>query len=291
MPLVFVIVLNYNGKADTLECLRSLTRAAYPDFQVLVVDNASADGSVEAIKQEFPRLKILQNTENLGFAGGNNVGIRYALEQGADYIFLLNNDTVVDPGFLDELVNAGESDPGIGILGSLIYYFNRPREVWFAGGKIYWSAGTARHLTDIPDVPRESDFITGCAFMIKRHVVEKTGLFNPDYFLYYEDTDWSTRVKRAGFKLVVVPASLVWHKEMGAVGGRSPLHEYYVTRNNLLFMRKNASVLCRLAFVPAFILKISVKMISFSLRGRFNLLPPVFKGIRDYFAGRLGKQV
>ncbi len=290
MPLVYVIVLNYNGKADTLECLRSLAGVSYPDFRILVVDNASADSSVEAIKQDFPRLDVLQNNENLGFAGGNNVGIRYALEQGADYVFLLNNDTVVDPGVLTELVKVGESDQAVGIIGSLIYYLHRPQEVWFASGKIYWPAGTTRHLTTIPDGLREVDFITGCALMIKKQALEKVGSLDPDFFLYYEDTDWSVRVKKAGFKLVVAPASVVWHKEMGAQGGRSPGHEYYVTRNNLLFMKRHANPLLWLTFIPAFTLKIAVKVLLFTCRGQFNLLPPLFKGIKDYLTGRYGKQ-
>ncbi len=289
MPLVFIIVLNYNGKADTLECLRSLTKITYANYRVLVIDNASMDNSVEAVGREFPAVQVLVNDENMGFAGGNNVGISYALEQGADYVFLLNNDTTVEPGVIDELIRVGESDAAIGIMGSLIYYYHRPGEVWFAGGKIYWPLGTVRHMKDVPAGCREVDFVTGCAFMVKRTVIEKTGCFDDDFFLYYEDADWGIRAKKAGFKLVVVPTSVVRHKEMGAVGGRSPIHEYYVARNNLLFMRKHANYLNWVLFIPAFILKIIIKGFLFAWRGNFYLVPAILQGIRDFVTGRLGK--
>ena len=291
MPKVYILILNYNGGDDTLDCLKSLQSITYTNAEIIVIDNASADGSVDRIKAAFPGITILQNEDNLGFAGGNNAGILYALEHSADYIFLLNNDTVVDPGVIDELVRVGEGNEFIGILGSLIYYYNLPEKVWFAGGKVYWPLGTARHITDVPEGPREVDFITGCAFMVKRAVVEKTGAFNPDFFLYYEDTDWSVRAARAGFKLVVVPASVVWHKEMGTVGHRSPLHEYYVTRNNLLFMGKNASILNWIFFLPLFLLKITIKTILFCARRQSHLVAPIFKGVRDYCGGWLGKQI
>jgi len=290
MPKVYILILNYNGGDDTLACLKSLQAITYTNAEIIVIDNASTDGSAARIIAAFPGITILQNEGNLGFAGGNNVGIIYALERGADYIFLLNNDTVVDPGVIDELVRVGEGDESIGILGSLIYYYDSPEKVWFAGGKVYWPLGTARHITDVPEGPREVDFITGCAFMVKRAVLEKTGVFDSDFFLYYEDADWSVRAARAGFKLVVVPASVVWHKEMGTVGHRSPLHEYYVTRNNLLFMKKNASTLNRLIFLPFFLLKISIKTMLFCARRQFRLIGPIFRGIRDYYTGMLGKQ-
>lgn len=290
MPKVYILILNYNGGDDTIACLKSLQAITYANAETVVIDNASADGSVARIRAAFPDITVLQNKENLGFAAGNNVGIIHALERGADYIFLLNNDTVVDPGVIDELVRVGEGDESIGILGSLIYYYDSPQKVWFAGGKVYWPLGTNRHLTSIPAKPREVDFITGCAFMVKRAVVEKMGAFDSDYFLYYEDADWSVRAARAGFKLVVVPASVVWHKEMGTVGHRSPLHEYYVARNNLLFMDKNAATFNYVIFLPIFLLKITIKTILFCARRQFRLVGPIFRGVRDYYTGMLGKQ-
>lgn len=289
-PRVFILVLNYNGKEDTLECLRSVEKIRYPNYRTVVLDNASVDGSIEAIRQEFPGIDLVRNRENLGFAKGNNMGIRYVVERGADYIFLLNNDTVVDPGVLDELVKVGEADPRTGILGPVIYRYHRPDEVWSSGGRIYWTMGIARHIVKVPARTTEVDFISGCALMVKSSVIEQVGLFDPDFFLYYEDADWSVRVKKTGYKLVVVPTSVLWHKEMKTVGKRSPAHEYYVSRNNLLFMDKHASPFLWTVFWPAFALKVVLKASWFVARGQFRLLPAIFLGIRDFFAGRRGKQ-
>lgn len=290
-PRVLILILNYNGKEDTLDCLRSLAKIAYPNYRIVVVDNASVDGSVEAICREFPDVYLIRNQDNLGFAEGNNVGIRYAVERRTDYVFLLNNDTVVDPWVLDQLIKVGEANSRIGILGPVIYHYHRPEKVWSSGGRIYWPVGTARYILKAPTGRMEVDFMSGCALMIKSAVIEQVGLLDPDFFLYYEDVDWSVRVRKAGYKLVLVPTSVVRHRAMKAVGGRSPTHEYYVSRNNLLFMRKHSSSFLWTVFWPAFLFKVALKASWFVTRGQFHLLPAIFLGVRDFFAGRRGKQL
>jgi len=243
-PFVYIIVLNWNRKYDTLECLESLQDVCYPNYKVLVVDNGSTDGSSYIIRKRFPNITLIENEKNLGFAEGNNVAIRHALREGADYILLLNNDTVIDKQLLMELVKIAESDLKIGICGPKIYYYNAPNTIWFAGGLI--KRGIAFHIGDGEDDQGQHDkitfvdYITGCAMMIKRKLVEKVGLLDPDYFCMFEDADLCHRGRKAGFKVVYGPTAKVWHKISLSFGGMlSPLWVYYKVRNNILFMRKN----------------------------------------------------
>lgn len=224
-PLVYIIILNWNGKEDTIACLRSIERVKYPNFSVILVDNASSDGTVEYVKDKFPSVKIIANSENLRFAGGNNVGIKYALERNADYVLLLNNDTEVAPDFLPELVRAAENDKSIGIAGPKIYYYEGNKMIWFAGGKVEFWKGWISHIgirePDYGqyDFAREVDYITGCCMLVKREVIEKIGKLDESFFIYGEDADWSLRASRAGYSLVYVPSSIIWHKVSASSGG------------------------------------------------------------------------
>jgi GT2 family glycosyltransferase len=243
-PLVVIIVLNWNGKHDTLACLESLEQLSYPNLQVLVMDNGSSDDSVAVIRACFPHRSLLEIGENLGFAGGNNVGLRYALEQGADYALLLNNDTIVALDFVDCLVQAVESDPSIGIAGPTIYYHEQADLLWSAGGAVDWRRGQTRMLDlNTPDTgqlgiaPRAVDFVTGCALLVRRAVIEQVGMLDERFFVYYEETEWCTRARQAGFKIVHVPRSKIWHKIPLDARDSSPTVHYYMTRNRLLFLK------------------------------------------------------
>ena len=189
------------------------------------MDNASSDGTVEYVKDKFPSVKIIANSENLRFAGGNNVGIKYALERNADYVLLLNNDTEVAPDFLPELVRAAENDKSIGIAGPKIYYYEGNKMIWFAGGKVEFWKGWISHIgirePDYGqyDFAREVDYITGCCMLVKREVIEKIGKLDESFFIYGEDADWSLRASRAGYSLVYVPSSIIWHKVSASSGG------------------------------------------------------------------------
>lgn len=224
-PLVSIIILNWNRKDDTIACLQSIEKVSYPDFEVILVDNASSDGTIEAVKQKFPLVKVISNPENLRFAGGNNVGINYALENEADYILLLNNDTVVDPDFVSELMRAAESDGGIGMVGPKIYYYDDPKRIWFAGGKVEFWKGWISHIgireldRGQYDATRHVDYLTGCCLLVKREVIERVGKLDESYFIYGEDADWCIRASRAGFKLLYVPSSIIWHKVSSSSGG------------------------------------------------------------------------
>jgi GT2 family glycosyltransferase len=226
-PAVTIVVLNWNGKSLTLDCLDSLSAIDTPRVELTVVDNASTDGSVEAIRETYGRdVTVIVNDENLGFARGNNVGIEHALKRGTDFVLLLNNDTVVDPELIDHLLRPFAADPRVGITGPKIYYYTPPDRIWFAGGEVLFPRGTARHIgirqSDRGqfDVERDVDYVTGCALMVKRDVFDAIGMLDPSYQAYYEDTDFCTRAIRAGYRAVYVPQGKVWHRISASTGGQ-----------------------------------------------------------------------
>ena len=260
-PRVFIIVLNWNGLAVTRDCLESLRKLQYANFHVVVVDNGSTDGSPDKLSGEFPEITLICNSENRGFTGGNNQGVQHALEAGADYILLLNNDTVVAPDFLDELIRVGESAAAIGLLNPKIYFFDRPTRIWYGGGSFGFWAGVARHWRYRREdrggrvAPEEVTFVTGCAFLIKAEVVRKIGVLDETLFYSCEDTDWSLRALRAGYRAFYVPTAVIWHKESYDVknnAGRA-FRDYYNVRNSLLIARKYL----RLYHWPTFALRMA----------------------------------
>jgi GT2 family glycosyltransferase len=224
-PLVYIIVLTWNGKKDTLECLNSLKELVYPNYRVLVVDNASADGTAEQVRSQFPDVELIVNKDNFRFAGGNNSGIEYALSKNADYTLLLNNDTIVDKTFIDELVLTAESDSQIGMVGPKMYYYSDPNRIWYAGGKIEWWKGWLSHI-GVRGIDngqycqtKETDFISGCCVLVKREVVETIGILDTAYYIYGEDVDWCIRAFRAGYRLMFEPKAKIWHKLSVSTGG------------------------------------------------------------------------
>jgi GT2 family glycosyltransferase len=226
-PSIAVIVLTWNGRDLTLDCLRSLASITTPGVRTLVVDNASTDGTVEAIfARHGDRVTILRNAANLGFAAGNNAGIHRALEDGAAYILLLNNDTLVAPDFLAELLRPMQGDPTVGITAPKIFYAEPRNQIWFAGGEISLWRGTARHIgireTDRGqhDRPREIDYATGCALFARREVFERVGDLDPAYRAYFEDADFCLRARAAGFRIRYVPTAKVWHRISASTGGQ-----------------------------------------------------------------------
>lgn len=249
-------MLNWNNAADTIDCVRSLEQAVGADTEVIVVDNGSTDGSVTAIQQAVPEIRLILNGKNLGFAGGNNPGIKYAMDRGARYVLLLNNDTVVDPAFLGHLVDVAESDQSIGIVSPKIYYFSEPDCFWFAGGEMsLWSARTG-HIGDRErdrgqfDSLTDVDFVSGCAMLIKRNVIEKIGMLYEPMFLYYEDSDFCARARRAGYRIVMAPKAKIWHKVSSTTGRIKDLQWFYGTRNMLIFEKRNASPVQLAFFLP-----------------------------------------
>jgi GT2 family glycosyltransferase len=242
-PLIYIIVLNWNGKEDTLTCLSSVTAIKYPNFRIIVVDNGSSDGSVQAIRAGFPGLWVIETGENLGYAGGNNVGIRHALEHGANYVFLLNNDTRVAPDILERLLEAAYAIPDAGVLGAKIYYLSRPDAIWYVGAEWQHEQSKFAHRrSDNPalETVKDTDYVCGCAFFVPAPVFEKVGLLDETFFLTYEETDWCYRARQAGFRILVATRAEVWHAVSASFGGEtSPLASYFMYRNRLLWAHRH----------------------------------------------------
>ncbi len=241
LPQITIIILNWNGKEDTIECLESVMKINYPTFQAVVVDNGSVDGSVGAIKASFPDIKILETGRNLGYAGGNNVGIRYALENGAEYILLLNNDTVVPDNLLTVLVEASLADRREDVLGASIYHYYEPDRLWCSVKK--WSDESGRFDGIHPQGGNEvyeTDYVSGCAIFMPASVLRHIGLLDEDFFLTYEETDWCYRAREAGYNCYVVSNASLLHKVSVAIGGSdSPLACYFWVRNQLVWARRH----------------------------------------------------
>ena len=247
-PSVWIVVLNWNGLTDTLACVHSLRALRYPTRRIVVVDNGSTDGSVEALRTEASDrgIDLLECDRNLGYAGGNNVGIRHALDQGADFILVLNNDTVVDSMLLDELLGAAGRYPEAGCFGPWIFYMHDPerlwctRSEWASADAAFTAPGKGRLAAELSQTPASTEYVCGAALFLRAEVASKIGLFDERFFLVYEDSDWGFRARRAGFECMTVPSARVWHKVGTSFGGEaSPLRTYFSVRNKLLWAEKN----------------------------------------------------
>jgi len=287
-PRVFIIIINWNQQEDTIRCLNSLKSLDYKNRNVVLIDNGSVDGSPDRIKEQFPQITLIKNNENMGFAAGNNIGIRCALSQGADYILLLNNDTVVDSGMLKELINVAESDKKIGVVGAVNYSFEHRKKVVLLSISFNWFTGfTKKEDLDaisrgVITEPQQVHGVTGSSLLIKRAVVERIGLLDDRFFIYYEDTDWCMRARKAGYKVLYVPKAKIWHKVGTSFGQKSPAEFYLYTRNLPLFMLKN----CPKVFIPSFfvfyILKITIYSLTFILTGNARFAQGIFLGFIDF---------
>jgi GT2 family glycosyltransferase len=296
--IVYIIVLNWNGKEDTIECIKSLDEIEYENYKIVIVDNGSGDNSVSDIKNIFPDINVIENNKNLGFAGGNNIGIDFAMANNADYILLLNNDTIVDKNFLSELIDVGESDEKIGLLGPKTYFYSDPKRIWFAGGRVNWMKNSGSHvgIEEIDhgqyDKIRQVDYLTGCCLLIKRQVIEKVGKLSEDYFLYYEDTDLSLRAKNSEYECIYVPKSKIYHKVSRSTKPGSSSYIYYHTRNGLALSKRNGSFLNKILIYPYCLFlffKQIIKILFFSEKRNWALA--VLRGEKDFILGKMGKDI
>jgi len=235
-PAFVAVVLNWNGGDDTLEALASLE-----DVPTVCVDNGSTDGSVARIEAAYPDVELLRTGANLGFAGGNNAGIRRALERGADWVLLLNNDAVAEPGLVEALARAAAARPDAGLLACKLLSGDG-REVQYAGARFNARLGySGRVDTAGPREPRDTGRADGAALAVSRAAAERAGLLDDQLFMYVEDVDWSLRIRRAGFAVVLVPDARVRHKGSGSTGGRaSTTNLYYDTRNTIVVAERYA---------------------------------------------------
>jgi GT2 family glycosyltransferase len=271
----------------TVACIGSLCRLSYGNTEVIVVDQASNDGSVERIRAQFPFVRVIASDTNLGFTGGNNLGMEYAT---GEYYLLLNNDTVVEPDFLEKLVAVAEQDKCIGALSPLIKYHQSPGMIQYAGGpkkldlirfRSTWR-GTFEADTGQYHRAEETSIAHGAAFLVRRDVVDRVGKLDDRFFIYYEELDWSLRIRNAGYKIMVVPSSVILHKESMTVGKRSPFKSFYQTRNRILLNRIHAPAHLHLFFKAyQYCASLPVNIIRLLAERRWDLLKAHIKGFRQ----------
>jgi GT2 family glycosyltransferase len=297
MP-VSAIVVNWKRCSETLACVSSLARSTYPSLRVVVIDNASNDGSVDAIRRAHPSVDLIAAAENLGFVGGCNVGVDRARQHGAGYVLFLNNDAEIAPDAIALLVAVLQADVRGGAAGPTILYHDRPDVIWSAGGRIDWQRGTTTMLElDEPDrgqcgtQARPVDFVSGCALMAPLAVIDRVGGFDPRFFAYYEETEWCVRATRAGYTVLQVPLAKAWHKAAPSTQPASLLTHYYMTRNRLLFLAITHAGIR--AWCHTLLSEYLRTVVSWTVRpkwrSRRHHRAVMLRAIADYLRGRLGR--
>lgn len=274
-PFVCIILVNYNGAKDTVQCVNSIKKIKYTNYKIIIVDNASTDDSIIKIKNNISEIdyELLIAKENNGFSSGNNIAIRKSLDLGADYILLLNNDTIVEVDFLDKLISEFDNDLYIGATTPKILYESDREKVWYNGGKIKSITGKTKHFDYDRNIKEakyyEGDvsFASGCCICISKEVIEKIGLLDESYFLYDEDVDYCLRITRAKYLIKYVPQSVIFHKVSASTGTNSGLIQYYIIRNKFLTIKKHyigiKSIIPYIYSIVMFLKRIIYKEIEF----------------------------
>lgn len=297
MPLdnVAIIILNWNQYKDTKECIDSLKKVDFPNFDIYIVDNGSKDGSIDRLKQEYKNVDFAVNPMNLGFAQACNVGIQLAKEKkDYEYYLLLNNDTTVEPDFLSILVDEAKKKNNCLVASPKIMFYSNPKKIWFLGG-FYSIIGKPYHKyygqVEPPDISSafEADWVSGCSMLIKKEAIDTIGFLDPDYFNNFEDVDYCLRLRKRGFKIIVVPQSKIYHKFAASMGGKySPFYTYYRARNILLFLFKSkqwAALILNFIIFPIYSIVESIR----------NRQPKsifiTIKAVYDFMTGKRGRGV
>jgi GT2 family glycosyltransferase len=294
-PFLVLVVLNFNRREDTLKCLSSVKQNTYNNYKVILLDNNSTDGSIQAVRSTYPEVQIIELNENRGYAGNNNVGIKAALEEGADWVFVLNEDTILDPECLSNMVITAESDPQIGILGPMVYHHDEPDVIQSAGGMLgpnWESIHLAKNELDVGQFDRSHpvEWISGCAIMVRRAAIEQDGMIDERFFYYWEETEWCLRIGKAGWRIVHVPQAKIWHKGVQRDYHPKPSVTYYSTRNRLLLLAKHQAPLRVWVFVCLQILR---TLTSWTIKPKWREMQQhrnaMWKGIMDFSHQRWGK--
>lgn len=290
---VGIILVNYNGAKDTVECLNSLCTVNYLNKVIYVVDNNSNKKDLEYLENsiDYSCVKLIKLKENIGFSGGNNIGIKKALTDGCEVIGLLNNDTTVEGDFLNQLIEKLFSDKKIGAVVPQIRDYYNESIVTYGGGEINYLKGSVfieginRYEESINNTERFITFGHGCCLFLKKEVILKIGLLPEEYFLYFEDADYSIQIVRSGYRIMYCPKSIIYHKESASTKKGSDNFQYYFTRNRFYFIKKNLKISSKLTAYPISILYLIKKMIlkEFELKN-------IEIGLKDYLKGKLGKR-
>jgi GT2 family glycosyltransferase len=301
-PSVAIIVLTWNQRDLTLECLESLVTVDYPSsrLQIVVVDNGSSDDTAQAIRGSYSNIEVLENGKNLGYAGGNNVGIRHALAQGADYVCILNNDTTAASNFLAALLGACCEHAGVGVVSPLVADMADPARIWALGAAVDQRTGMVTRLYAgdrvsalEPRAPFEVDIASGAAMLVKGAVFERVGLLDEEFYLYFEEADWCLRARQAGYRILAVPSSVIWHHVSATLGQTSPVIDYYMARNQLRFIARHWSGAACLWLLTRTVLRTLLAIAAYTFKSREGQRLPHrnarLLALRDAMRGRWGE--
>lgn len=291
---VGIVIVNYNGALFNSDCIDSIKKSNYEEYEIIVVDNASTDNSLNILVEEYKDdITIIKSKENLGFSGGNNLGIEYAIKNGCNYIMLLNNDTIIDANMISLMMCEIDENT---VITPKIYYYDNPNLIWSTGGKMRWKKGIPSQfgLGEVDngkyDINYYVEIATGCCLVIPTKIIKEIGMLNDDYFLYYEDTDLSIRIIKSGFKIKYVSKAFMYHRVSASIGGEeSADYIYYNTRNRLLFNKRNNKN-NMIFYLPYFYITRVVKMFRWSILGRMECCSATLKAIKDYHSGNFGKK-
>ena len=293
MKELAIILLNYNNVEDTLECVESIEKNCESDYTIIVVDNNSTKDSKDILIKNKKRYKLILNPVNEGFAQGNNVGIKWAIDNNFKYIMLLNNDTLIERGSIELLLNEMNSNPNIGIIGPRIMYYPEKNKIWFDGGEIDWFKFIVNHnnigkkiSTQNSDKIKENvSFLTGCCMLINRNLIEQIGYLPEEYFMYYEDVDYCVMVKDAGYDLINLKESIIYHKVSSSSGGEdSTFSIKWGTRNRIIFMNKYKYKVDKTRYIASVLFFYStriIKLIKYILKKDKERYSAIIDGIKE----------
>lgn len=291
LPSVAIILVNYNGYKDTVECVDSLRRIDYTNRKIIIVDNGSTDGSIDKLRLlEDEKIIIINANDNLGFSGGNNIGIQYAVNNGFRYVLLLNNDTVVEKEFLSELVNTSqENNDSVAVTSKILYEFDR-KTIWYAGGTFSekTSRTSSRGIGEIDtgkyDNSEVVTFVSGCCMLLPTKVINQIGYMSEEYFLYSEDTDLCCKIRSYGYRLIYQPNSVIYHKVSASTKKLNALMTCYIIRNKLILIKKHINRKYKLLAY----LYITLESLKRAVCGEYTLLS-VVNAYKYFCHGQFGK--
>lgn len=292
-PPVGIVIVNWNLKDSLRATLESFRKVNYPGLQIVVSDNASSDGSPEMVRAEFPEVHLLTREKGVGYAKGASLGLAELVEK-TKYIFSTTNDVIVDPEILNVLVDYAEQHPEAGVLGSKIFFYDRPDVIWHAGGRIHpllghcYTLGWMRKDHPRYNQVRDCDFVGGCGFLLRSEVLRRIGFFKEDLVFYGEDGDLCYRIREAGNRVVYVPSARMWHKVDATLAKNRPLQLRYITRNTLYLLQRHRIGYYPLSLLVHIFVVCPAKMLVFALCLRWANCAGIYRGIRDWQKRKYG---
>jgi hypothetical protein len=290
-PKVSIIILNWNGLKDTIECLESLKKNTYPNYEIIVVDNGSENDEGDVLGKRYGNyITVIKNKDNLGFAGGNNIGIKYAINAGGEFILVLNNDVIVEKDFLRFLVEDLIKDKTAGIVGPVNYDYYNPQKIISMGRIMSFWRASAIHIFRPAKNERELDAIWGCCMLIRKEVFEKIGYFYEPYFLTFEEIDFCVKAKKQGFKIICNPMSKIWHKVSSAMGKVSACGVYYGYRNRFLFVKRNYAFYFRWLFYFYYSARVFFIFLKYKIANDKEMAFAIKAAFIDFWQGNFGKR-